>query len=183
MLVLALAVLLVMQRKTLAEQVPRWIDGLAEGNGAPVAARVGGAMPVDSAEFDGPLNEAGIERSIEQALRLAERGDFDELAEQSRACHRRLRSRPELRQLDRCAALDDAAVALADSMGESAAFSPSAVTARQLTAGSLLSRDYLAIERRLDRIRMTVQLALRPSRTAAPLPADVDSRPGAEPSS
>ena len=162
-LVLALGVLLVMQRETLAIAVPRWIDGLAQLEAPGRPGDRDGAVPVDSAMLDGPLNEAAISRSIDEALRLARSGDFEELAQQSRSCHRRLRSRPELRQLDRCAALDDAAVALSDGgpIGEMGAFSPSAVTARQLTAGSLLSRDYLAIERRLDRIRMTVQLALR----------------------
>jgi hypothetical protein len=46
-------------------------------------------------------------------------------------------------------------------------FDASAMTARQMTAGSLLSRDYLAIERRLDRIRTVVQLTLRPAPTAS----------------
>ena len=36
-----------------------------------------------------------------------------------------------------------------------------------MTAASLLSSDYLAIERRLDRIRTVVQLTLRPPRRRA----------------
>jgi hypothetical protein len=63
-----------------------------------------------------------------------------------------------------------------DSMNETGAFSASAITARQMTAASLLSRDYLAIERRLDRIRMVVQLTLRPA-----LPATSVVREPAEP--
>jgi len=40
-------------------------------------------------------------------------------------------------------------------------FGASAVTARHMTAGRLLSSDYLAIERRLDRVRLSVELKLR----------------------
>jgi hypothetical protein len=106
-----------------------------------------------------------IARSIEQANALAERGDEGGLADKSRECHRKMRSDPSLKQLDRCAAFENAVVALADRdpLNDSTIFNASAITARQMTAASLLSSDYLAIERRLDRIRTVVQLTLRPA--------------------
>lgn len=166
-LVLSVAILMVIERERLIEQAPRWIGWLADIRPGLPSGR-GSAVAIDSSALDGPLVEPAITRSINQAVSLVQRGDEDQLAAQSRNCHRRLRSEPGLAQLDRCAAFDDAVVALADRdpLNDRGAFSASAVTARQMTAASLLSRDYLAIERRLDRIRMTVQLALRQS----PLP-------------
>jgi hypothetical protein len=121
-------------------------------------------VEADSSSLDGPLRQAVIARAIGQAGSIARRGDDDELTKLSRACHQRMRARPELAQLDRCAAFDDTVTAIAnrDPMNDRGPFSASAVTARQMTAASLLSSDYLAIERRLDRIRTVVELTLRP---------------------
>ena len=73
--------------------------------------------------------------------------------------------------------LDDAVAAIADRdpMTDGGVFNASAITARQMTAASLLSSDYLAIERRLDRIRTVVQLTLRPA-PAPPqkIPAEIE---------
>ena len=82
-----------------------------------------------------------------------------------------MRAKPDLSQLDRCAAFDDAAATLGDRdpANDRGPFSASAVTARQMTAASLLSSDYLAIERRLDRVRTMVELALQ-SRQPPPRP-------------
>ena len=76
-----------------------------------------------------------------------------------------MRAEPNLEQLDRCAAFEDAVAVLGDRdpLHDSTMFNASAITARQMTAASLLSSDYLAIERRLDRIRTVVQLTLRPA--------------------
>lgn len=174
-LVLAGAALLLVQREWLARQVPLWIDALGDWQ-APVPGGRGSAVEADSASLDGPLGEAVIARAIRQAAGLATRGDEEGLVEHSRACHLRLRSRPELAQLDRCAAFDYAAAAIADRdpVNDRGAFSASAVTARQMTAASLLSSDYLAIGRRLDRIRTMVELTLMPPQPLAPPPAAVD---------
>ncbi len=165
-LAVALAALLLMQRERLAEQGPRWVSWLADLQAPVPRPRRGSAVQADSAALDGPLVEQAIAQSIEQAARIAKSGGEEMLAQHSRACHRRMRSNPELAQLDRCAAFDDAVVASEgrDPLKESGAFSASAVTARQMTAGSLLSSDYLAIERRLDRVRTMVELTLPAAR-------------------
>ena len=82
----------------------------------------------------------------------------------SRDCHRTLRLEPSLIQLDRCAAFDDAVVQLQDRdpLWDQGPFSEIAVTGRQWSAASALSNDYLAIDGRLDRIRLRVELALAP---------------------
>lgn len=169
-LVLALGVLLFVERERVAEQGARWSDWLAGlGESTPGSVR-GRSVPVDPAALDGPLNEPVIARSIGEAVALA--GSGGGLAEHSRSCHRELRSEPGLARFDRCAAFDDAVVVLAERapMKGSGAFDASAVTARQLTAARLLSSDFLAIERRLDRIRLMVNLALMPRAPSPPPP-------------
>ena len=116
---------------------------------------------------------------------LARRGDKAGLAQHSRACHRQMRFKPELAQLDRCAAFDNAVAALIDPdpINDRGPFGASAVTSRQMTAAGLLSSDYLAIERRLDRIRTTVELGLRPPPPPMPKPIVETDEMVAEPAS
>jgi len=164
-LLIAAAILAVIERERLAVAVPRWIAAVSDLPAAPLSGGRAGAVAIDSAALDGPLDETAIARSIELAIRLAERGDEEALANRSRDCHRRMRAEPDLEQLDRCAAFDDAVASIdgRDAINERGVFSAAAITARQMTAASLLSSDYLAIERRLDRIRTVVQLTLRPA--------------------
>jgi hypothetical protein len=66
--------------------------------------------------------------------------------------------------LDRCAAFDDAVVGLQDRdpLRDAGPFAPLAVTGRQWSAASTLSDDYLAIDSRLDQVRLRVELVLAP---------------------
>ena len=174
-LLIAGAILAILERERLAAAVPRWAAAVGDLRPLPSSGGRPRAVAADSAALDGPLDETAIARSIEQAISLADRGDEEALANRSRDCHRRLRADPSLKQLDRCAAFDDAVAAIdgRDPMNDRGVFSASAITARQMTAASLLSSDYLAIERRLDRIRTVVQLTIRP----AP-PAGREIQPG-----
>ena len=168
------------ERQRLAEAVPRWIAAVESRQAAPLSAGRASAIAKDSTALDGPLDEPTIASSIELALRLAGRGDEEALANRSRDCHRRMRTEPDLTQLDRCAAFDNAVASIdgRDAMNDSGVFSASAITARQMTAASLLSSDYLAIERRLDRIRTIVQLTLRPAAPdALPSPRETSAPP------
>ena len=67
-------------------------------------------------------------------------------------------------RLDRCAAFDDAVVQLQDRdpLRDRGPFSELAVTGRKMSGATLLSNDYLAIDSRLDQIRLRVELALAP---------------------
>jgi hypothetical protein len=87
------------------------------------------------------------------------------LASASRDCHHLLRSDPSLLQLDRCAAFDDAVVQLQDRdpLRDQGPFSELAVTGRLWSGATALSDDYVAIDGRLDRIRLRVELALAPA--------------------
>jgi hypothetical protein len=115
--------------------------------------------------MDQPLHSAAIDDAVREALRLAHTSDEMALANFSRDCHRALRSNPDMAQLDRCAAFDDAVVRLQDRdpMRDQGPFSEIAVTGRDWSAANALSADSLAIDGRLDRIRLRVELALAPA--------------------
>jgi hypothetical protein len=155
------------------------VPTLPSGQTAP-AARI-----VDT--MDQPIHLAAVSGAVRQALRMLRKHDDLALQSTSRDCHRGLRLEPTVTQLDRCAAFDDAIVQLEnrDPMWDQGPFSQIAVTGRQWSAASALSNDYLAIDSRLDRIRIQVELALAPSdpRAVAPSPQlkpVVNSADGAE---
>jgi hypothetical protein len=135
----------------------------------PVAPRlVGGdaaaAAPTGTDAMNQPLHLAAVKSAVRQAAAMLGKRDDLALLSASRDCHRRLRIEPSVIQLDRCAAFDDAMVQLQDRdpMWDDGPFSQIAVTGRQWSAASTLSNDYLAIDSRLDRIRIQVELALAP---------------------
>ena len=139
---------------------------------AAVAAR---EPPVDT--MDSELNSGVIDASVHDAVRIFRGEDEMALASASRDCHRRLRAEPSLEQLDRCAAFDDAVVMLQDRdpLRSQGPFSELAVTSRQFSAGAALSSDSLALDSRLDRIRLHVELALAPPPLPPPLPVSEEA--------
>ena len=114
--------------------------------------------------MDQPLHLAAVSSAVRHAVAMLGKRDDLALLSASRDCHRTLRLEPSVTQLDRCAAFDDAIVQLQDHdpMWDEGPFSQIAVTGRQWSAASTLSNDYLAIDSRLDRIRIQVELALAP---------------------
>ena len=126
-----------------------------------------------------PMNEAlhvqTIDSAVRSAVRMFRAADEVTLANASRDCQRRFRQNPGTAMLDRCAAFDDAVVGLEDRdpMRDEGPFAPLAVTGRQWSAASALSDDDLAIDDRLDRIRLRVEVALAPQ-VPPVAPADDD---------
>jgi hypothetical protein len=116
------------------------------------------------------LAVAAVDSAVRDAVRIDRSQDEMALASASRDCHHELRLKPSLAQLDRCAAFDDAVIQLQDRdpLRDQGPFSELAVTGRLMSAGSLLSDDYLAIDSRLDRIRLRVELALAPQAPPEP---------------
>jgi len=112
--------------------------------------------------IDQPINAAAINSAALEALRISRTRDEMTLASTSRDCHHLLRSTPSVLQLDRCAAFDDAVVQLQDRdpLRDQGPFSELAVTGRYWSGASALSDDSVAIDGRLDRIRLQVELAL-----------------------
>ena len=138
---------------------------------APLPARGAAALAAPD-PMEAELHVDAVDRGIREALQLYRTRDEMALTDASRECQRRFRDEPGTRLLDRCAAFDDAVVGLQDRdpLRDRGPFAPLAVTGRQWSAASQLSDDYLAIDGRLDRIRLRVELALAPE----------DAPPGAE---
>jgi len=124
-----------------------------------------------------PLHNKAIDGAVDEAVHLFRTRDEMALANASRDCQRQFRDDPGTRLLDRCAAFDDAVVGLQDRdpLRDEGPFAPLAVTGRQWSAASSLSDDYLAIDSRLDQVRLRVELALVPQvPPVAPASTDVD---------
>ena len=122
------------------------------------------ATATASDPMDQPLHLGMIDGAVRQALHLSRTKDEMALASASRDCQRTFRANPGLRQLDRCVAFDDAVIQLQDRdpLRDQGPFAELAVTGREWSAASALSSDYLAIDSRLDQIRLRVELALAP---------------------
>ncbi|MFL6721791.1 MAG: J domain-containing protein [Sphingomonas sp.] len=133
--------------------------------------RASGADPMDE-----PLHVSAIDTAAQHALLIARTRDEMALASTSRDCHHLLRSDPSLVQLDRCAAFDDAVVLLQDRdpLRDQGPFGELAVTGRLWSGATAMSDDYVAIDNRLDRIRLRVEIALAPliQPTAPAVPAN-----------
>ena len=73
-----------------------------------------------------------------------------------------MRADPTIARFDSCAAFDDTVVEVQDRdpLRDQGPFSEIAVTGRVWSGASALSDDSVAIDGRLDRIRLQVQLAL-----------------------
>ena len=128
----------------------------------PLVQAASAAPPIDA--MDQPLNASLIDEAARTALRMSRSQDEMALAAASRDCHHTLRTGPNVAQLDRCAAFDDAVVQLQDRdpLRDQGPFGELAVTGRQWSGASALSDDYLAIDGRLDRIRLRVEMELAP---------------------
>ena len=115
--------------------------------------------------MDQPLHVAAIAAAARRAQFLARTRDEMALASASRDCHHELRNDPSLLQLDRCVAFDEAVVQLQDRdpLRDQGPFSELAVTGRLWSGATALSEDYVAIDGRLDRIRLQVEIALAPA--------------------
>ena len=146
----------------------------ADAGRSPSLPRFAAAQdPARAADLmDRPLHVSAIAAAARRAQYLARTRDEMALASASRDCHHELRNDPSLLQLDRCAAFDDAVVQLQDRdpLRDQGPFGELAVTGRLWSGATALSDDYVAIDGRLDRIRLEVELALAPA--PQPLPAN-----------
>jgi hypothetical protein len=152
---------------------PWMVRQLAPGPVPPMLGRVAASTGA-SDSLDQPLDRAEVDGGVRDAVRITRSRDDNALLSSSRNCHRALRSQPSVSQLDRCVAFDDAVVQLQDRdpLWDGGPFSQLAVTRRQWSAASSLSNDYLAVDGRLDRIRLQVELALAPPDPRAVKPAE-----------
>jgi hypothetical protein len=138
-----------------------------------------GQVPATAATLeamDQPLHTTTIDAAIGDAVDMSRTRDEMAMAKVSQQCHHALRARPNVKQLDRCAAFDDAVVQLQDRdpFRDRGPFSELTVTGRQWSAASQMSNDYLAIDSRLARISLRVELALAPRSPVEERPTRAD---------
>jgi hypothetical protein len=148
--------------------VTAWMRQLSQKpvQAAPAKA-VAPASTSDS--MDQPIDRRAVQQAVTDAMRIGS-GNDNALLTASNVCQRNLRAHPGVAQLDRCAAFDDAVVQLQnrDPSWDGGPFSQLAISRRQWSAASALSNDYLAVDGRLDRIRVEVELALAAANADAP---------------
>jgi hypothetical protein len=161
LLVVALAVLL-----TAAGPVTTLVHGLSPTSADPPLTGRAAATARAGDTLDQALHRDAIAGAVQAAVRISAGKDESALLNASRECQRALHVQPSVVQLDRCAAFDDAVVQLQDRdpSWDGGPFSQPAVSRRQWSAASALSNDYLAVDGRLDRIRLEVELALAQQR-------------------
>jgi hypothetical protein len=138
----------------------RWLTS----SRAHLPVRHAAAAPAAFDPISGQLHVDAVDSAVRDAVLLYRTKDELALANASRDCARRFRDNPGTGMLDRCAAFDDAVVGLEDRdpLRDGGPFAPLAVTGRQWSSASALSDDSLAIDSRLDQIRLRVELALAP---------------------
>jgi hypothetical protein len=132
--------------------------------GSEVARELGLRPPKEPGLIEEPLNQAAIDAAADEARAAIGRRDEMELAENSRDCHLAFRASRDLAEFDRCVAFDIAVVLLQDRdpLRDQGPFRQVAVSRRHWSDAALLSSDSLAIDSRLDRIRLRVELRLAP---------------------
>jgi len=143
---------------------------LTESFASPGVGAARKASQTSHGGMDQVLFAGAIEEAVRDAVRLAKTSDEMGLARESRDCHHLLRTNPSVAQLDRCAAFDDAVVQLQDRdpLRDQGPFSELAVTGRIWSGATALSDDSVAIDSRLDRIRLRVEQLLAPAIQPAP---------------
>jgi hypothetical protein len=156
-----LAVLAAAILAAMADPTPR--SGPAK-LGSEVARELGLRPPKEPGLIEEPLNQAAIDAAADEARAAIGRRDEMELAENSRDCHLAFRNSRDLAEFDRCVAFDIAVVLLQDRdpLRDQGPFRQVAVSRRHWSDAALLSSDSLAIDSRLDRIRLRVELRLAP---------------------
>lgn len=107
----------------------------------------------------GPIDLAAVGEGHRRAAVLIALDGPLAATEASRQCYRDYRRLLRSAMLDKCLAFDQAAAATLVVSGREPVryFQPLAITARQIAAAKLLSRDYGWIEERLDRVRAYVE--------------------------
>ena len=116
-----------------------------------------------AADFDQPLETSIINQAIADAAGLYGAGDWQAAIQYSRDCSEKVRMQPKLPMFDSCVAFDEAMLILdADSSGQAAGFSGSAIDTRHGALARAFGSDFSSADSRLQRIRSHVELTLLP---------------------
>lgn len=147
--------------------------------GSDVAKGLGLKPPEQLSLIEEPLNDAAIDSAADDARAMVGSRDEMDLAQASRECRMDFRRSRDLAAFDRCVAFDSAVVLLQDRdpMRDQGPFRQVSVSRRNWSDAALMSTDSLAIDSRLDRIRLRVELRLAP---ALPAPEPIQDGPAPE---
>jgi hypothetical protein len=132
--------------------------------GAEVARELGLRREREPSLIERPIDRQVIERAADEARTMYRESDELALADYSRECRASFRESRSVAQFDRCVAFDVAVTLLQDRdpLRDQGPFRETAVIRRHWSDAALLSSDSLAIDSRLDRIRLRVELRLAP---------------------
>ncbi|MEO7655444.1 MAG: DnaJ domain-containing protein [Sphingomicrobium sp.] len=128
------------------------------------AGAVAGGQPDRNSPIAQPIDLVALEETVNDVSRMfSSQGEY-EFAGLSRACHQAYRLAPDIRKFDRCVAFDDAVIILQDRdpLRDQGPFREVAVVRRHWSEGMMLTSDGWALDSRLDRIRLRVELLLAP---------------------
>lgn len=130
--------------------------------GAPVKSTA--RVPAPDSPIEQPIDLRALEATVGEVRRLFRSEDEMRLAELSRECHRAFRQSPTIDRFDRCVAFDDAVIILQDRdpLRDQGPFREVALVRRHWSEGMVLTNDSWALDSRLDRIRLRVELLLAP---------------------
>ena len=132
--------------------------------GAEVARELGFGGEREPSLIERPIDRQVVEGAADEAKAMFRDRDEMALAEQSRECRAKFRRSRRVADFDRCVAFDVAVTLLQDRdpLRDQGPFREVAVIRRHWSDAALLSSDSLAIDSRLDRIRLRVELRLAP---------------------
>ena len=130
--------------------------------GVPVKAQA--RVPAPDSPIEQPINLDALEATVAEVRQLFHSEDEIKLAQLSRDCHQGFRQSPDIDRFDRCVAFDDAVIILQDRdpLRDQGPFREVAVVRRHWSEGMALTNDSWALDSRLDRIRLRVELLLAP---------------------
>ena len=131
---------------------------------AGVPAQSAARVPAPESPIEQPIDIEVLETTAAEVRGLFRSEDEMKLAELSRDCHQAFRQSPGIERFDRCVAFDDAVIILQDRdpLRDQGPFREVAVLRRHWSEGMILTNDSWALDSRLDRIRLRVELLLAP---------------------
>ena len=132
--------------------------------GSDVARELGLGREREKSLIEHPIDRRVIESAADDAKAMYGSQDEMALAQKSRECRAQFRRSRSVADFDRCVAFDVAVTLLQDRdpMRDQGPFREVAVIRRHWSDAALFSSDSLAIDSRLDRIRLRVELRLAP---------------------
>ena len=140
------------------------LDGGLGPRSAGIPVKAEARVPAPDSPVEQPIDLGALEATVAEVRGLFHSEDEIKLAQLSRDCHQAFRQSPDIDRFDRCVAFDDAVIILQDRdpLRDQGPFREVSVVRRHWSEGMILTNDSWALDSRLDRIRLRVELLLAP---------------------